>query len=119
MAKHAICHVEWAVTDLERTKTFLAGLFDWKFQPWGDAYLMFSPPEGMGGGLMKVDEVKPGESPTIYIQVEEIEPYLEKVTGLGGAVAAPKTEIPKLGWYAHITDPDGNIWGLYQARHTK
>ena len=44
---------------------------------------------------MKVDEVRPGESPRVYVEVEEIEPYLEKAKQLGGGVAVPKTEIPR------------------------
>lgn len=118
MAKHSICHVEWTSTDLERTKAFFSGLFEWKWKAWGTEYLIFSPPEGVGGGIMKVEEVKPGESPSVYIDVEEIEPYLEKVKDLGGGVAVPKTEIPGAGWFAHLTDPDGNIVGLFKGRET-
>jgi predicted enzyme related to lactoylglutathione lyase len=116
MAKHAICHVEWSSTDLERSKAFFSGLFGWEFKAWGEAYLVFNTPEGLGGGIMKVEEVKPGESPYIYIEVEEIEPYLEKSANLGGGMAVPKTEIPGVGWFAHLTDPDGSIVGLFQGR---
>jgi predicted enzyme related to lactoylglutathione lyase len=114
MPKHAIGHIEWSSTDLERTKTFLAGLFEWEFQNWGPEYITFRPKEGPGGGLMKVDRVKAGSSPVVYIEVEEIEPLLNKAKELGGGVAVPKTEISGMGWYAHLTDPDGNIVGLYQ-----
>ena len=51
----------------------------------------------------------------VYVEVDEIEPYLEKVGELGGDVAVPKTEIPNQGWFAHIKDPDGNIFGLFQG----
>jgi predicted enzyme related to lactoylglutathione lyase len=113
MAKHTFCHVEWSSTDLERTKNFLNGLFEWKFEPFGDNYLMFSTPEGPGGGIMKSDEVRPTTTPTVYVEVEEIEPYLEKAKNLGGGVAVPKTEIPTVGWFAHIKDPDGNVVGVF------
>ena len=119
MAKHSVCHFEWSSTDLERTQKFLENLFDWKFQAWGDEYLMFTPPEGPGGGIMKVDEVTPGKSPYIYIEVDEIEPYLEKVSELGGKVDSQKKEIPTIGWYAHVKDPDGNIIGLFKELEKK
>jgi predicted enzyme related to lactoylglutathione lyase len=119
MTKNAICHIEWSSTNLERTKTFLSGLFGWKFEPFGEEYLIFSTPKGVGGGIQKVDEVHPGESPSVYIDVDEIEPYLEKANELGGGVAIPKTEIPKVGWFAHLTDPDGNIVGLVQGEEQK
>ncbi|MFQ6104290.1 MAG: VOC family protein [Candidatus Glassbacteria bacterium] len=119
MAKNEICHVEWSSTDLERTKDFLSGLFGWKFEPFGENYLLFSAPEGIGGGIMKVDEVKVGESPYIYTEVDEIEPYLEKAQKLGGKVAVTKTEIPNIGWFAHLNDPDGNVVGLFQELKEK
>jgi predicted enzyme related to lactoylglutathione lyase len=36
MGKHAICHVEWASTNLRRTQKFYGGLFGWMFKPWGE-----------------------------------------------------------------------------------
>jgi hypothetical protein len=78
--------------------------------------MLFSPPEGPGGGIEKVDTVHPGESPVIYIEVEEIQPYLEKAKTLGGAVKAPKTEISTIGWFALLADPDNNTVGLFQGR---
>ena len=117
MDKHGICHVEWASTDLKRTQKFYGGLFGWKFEPWGDEYVLFQAPGNIGGGFMKAKEVKPGQSPTVYILVDEIEPYLKKVKDLGGKVAVPKKEIPTYGWFAHLTDPDGNIVGLFQSKN--
>ena len=63
---------------------------------------------------MKVDKVEPGASLTVYVEVEEIEPYLENARALGGDVIVGKTQIPKAGWFAHLSDPDGNIVGLFQ-----
>lgn len=116
MAKHAICHIEWGSTDLEQSKVFFGGLFDWDITPWGEDYLMCKTPEGVGVGLMKVEKVEPGQTPLVYVEVEEIEPYLEKAKQLGGGVAVPKTEIPKVGWFAHLTDPDGGVVGLFKGR---
>jgi predicted enzyme related to lactoylglutathione lyase len=113
MTKNAICHVEFASTDLERTKAFLWGLFGWEFQPFGANYLLFSKSGPVGGGIWRVPEVTPGNSPTVYVEVEAIEPCLEQAPELGGAVVAEKREIPDFGWYAHIADPDGNVIGLF------
>lgn len=116
MVKHGICHIEWSATDLKRAQKFLGGLFNWKFRPSGEGYLLFDSPDGIGGGLMKVEKVKKGRSPMIYIEVEKIEPYLARAGKLGGTVIDPKKEIPGIGWYAHLGDPDGNIVGLYQRK---
>jgi predicted enzyme related to lactoylglutathione lyase len=114
MVKHTVCHFEWASTDLEKTTTFLSGLFGWEFKRWGNDYLIFNPPEGPGGGIMRAEKVIPGRSPFIYIEVDEIEPYLEKARELGGGIDTPKKDIPGVGWYAHITDHDGNIIGIFK-----
>lgn len=114
MANHAICHVEWEVTDFARTRRFYGGLFEWNFQPLGDDYLLFSAPDGIGGGFYKTQSVTPGQSPRVYVHVEAIEPYLTRAAELGGGVAMPKTEIPQTGWFAFLADPDGNTVGLFQ-----
>lgn len=119
MVKHGICYVEWQATDLNRAKAFYSGLFNnWKFESWGDGYLLFQVPDGIGGGIAKcpAGKVSSGQSPIVYIEVDQIEPYLQRAPQLGGKVAAPKTQIdPKIGWFAHLTDPDGNTVGLFQS----
>lgn len=116
MSLHTFCHAEWAVTDLARAKAFLGGLFDWKFEAYGDEYLMFSTPsEEFGGGLMKSEKVLAGASPTVYVHVKDVQSYLDKVVTLGGKVCVPKTEIPGMGWFGILTDPDGNAFGVYQS----
>lgn len=117
MPAHSICHIEWSSTDLVRAKAFYGGLFDWKFEPWGDDYVLFSPPDGVGGGIAKTDKVVPGEHPPVfYVLVDEIEPYLEKAKDVGGRVNVPKSELPNMGWYAVLADPDGNAVGLFQSK---
>jgi predicted enzyme related to lactoylglutathione lyase len=115
MVKHSLTHFEWSTTDLERTKRLLEGLFAWDIKPWGDNYMVFNTPEGPSGGIMKVEKVSAGESPYIYIDVDEIGPYLEKAVELGATVEVPETEIPHVGWYAHIKDEDGNIFGVFKS----
>jgi predicted enzyme related to lactoylglutathione lyase len=64
---HMVCHIEWSSTILSNAKPFYGGLFDWKSEPWGDDFLMFSAPEGGGGTLMKTDKVIAGRSPVVYV----------------------------------------------------
>ena len=118
MAKHDVCWVEWATTDMDRAKGFLSGLFeDWQWETFGDGFMyIFSPPGGgLSGGIYKSESVQPGSSPAIYIEVEDIDPYVAKAKELGGSLAMDKMEIPGgIGWSAALTDHDGNHVGLYQ-----
>ncbi|MCD6086812.1 MAG: VOC family protein [Candidatus Hydrothermae bacterium] len=116
MKLHSFCHIEWWSTDLEKTRKLLEGLFGWEFQSLSEDYLVFSTPEGPGGGIFKAEEVNPGSSPLVYILVDHIAPYLEKAEKLGGTIDVPETEIPGVGRYAHIKDHDGNIYGLFAGQ---
>jgi predicted enzyme related to lactoylglutathione lyase len=78
--------------------------------------MVFDTPEGQSGGIMNVDKVEPGKSPYIYIEVDDIDTYLERAKALGGGVDVPRTEIPQVGWYAHVTDQDRNIYGLLEPK---
>ncbi len=115
MAKNSICHFEWVVADIARAKGFYGGLCGWEFEAMDDNYTLFTPKEGLGGAFERSDKFEPGNSPIIYIEVDKIEDYCEKAKELGGDVKIPKNEIPNYGWYAVLTDPDGNNVGLYQA----
>jgi hypothetical protein len=118
MARHGICHVEWNVTDFERTTDFYGKLFGWTFQPFGEDYLLFKGPEGsIGGGFTRVAAASPGRSPVVYVEVDEVDSYLERTGQLGGGVITGKYEIPGVGWIAVLSDPDGNAVGLYSATH--
>ena len=65
-------------------------------------------------GLRKVAEVATGNTTVFHITVDNIEQVLEKVKSAGGHIKVGKTTIPAMGWYAVISDPDGNSLGLYQ-----
>jgi len=115
MPKNEIVHVEWAATDLDRSERFLSELFGWSFMAIAEGYRVSRSAGAVGVGIQKTDIVGPGQTPVVLIEVEEITPYLEKVVELGGRVVLPKTPIPNMGWFAHITDSDGNLFGLIQG----
>ena len=49
-----------------------------------------------------------------YINVDSIDASLPKVRNLGGAVVAPKGEVPGPGWFAVATDSEGNELALWE-----
>jgi predicted enzyme related to lactoylglutathione lyase len=116
MQNHGITHVEWATKDLGALREFLAGLFGWEFQPFGDNYFMAFP-TGQGGvsvGLLQSDQSQPGGTPNVYIKVASIDACLERAQELGAGVAVPKTVIPGSGGFAFLKSPDGNLIGLHE-----
>ncbi|MCI0341750.1 MAG: VOC family protein [Planctomycetales bacterium] len=121
---HPVCHLEIAVTDLERAKRFYSDLFGWTFRDWVGApmgYSLFSTgQEWFGGGLMKVDAPRPPGGLSYYVEVDDVDAFVARATAAGGRVVQPNQQIdPEVGWSALVTDPDGNLVGLYKAAHPR
>lgn len=115
MTSDLIAHIEIPATDLEHTKDFLFKMFGWEFKPFGKGYFLFNTHKGFTVGLRKVHSVIKGDTTIFHIRVNAVEEYLDKAKELGGDVFRGKTIIPAMGTYALISDPDGNIIGLYQG----
>ncbi len=70
--------------------------------------------KGIGGGLLR--RPIPGPRSWVhYVHVESLDQTVERIVELGGAVVRPKTAVPKTAWYAVVTDPEGNIFAIWQA----
>jgi predicted enzyme related to lactoylglutathione lyase len=69
---------------------------------------------GIGGGIGQVTEnVAPHTM--FYVQVEDVQSYLDKAVSLGGKVTVPLTEVPNMVTFAQFADPDGNVVGLVKG----
>ena len=67
---------------------------------------------GINGGLMKNMDVK---TTTNTIGVESVDKAIETVKSAGGKLVMPKTPIPTVGYFAYLTDTEGNMFGVMQA----
>ncbi|MFO1351326.1 MAG: VOC family protein [Gammaproteobacteria bacterium] len=110
-----VSHVEWRVTDLDRSIAFFEALFGWRFARHSTHYRIAFPDQGPAVGLLETREVRPSDSTLIHIRVDDLDAYLRRARGLGAPLATPRTAVPGHGWYAQVVDPDGNIVGLFEA----
>lgn len=94
--------------DLAKQAAFYAGVFDWTIADDGhfDAPVIVSPLPGM----LRTD---PAEK-VVYLGVEDVDATLEQVVAHGGAVAAPRFEVPGVVVLGLFTDPAGNRMGLVE-----
>ena len=116
MSKRNIVHVEIPAADQVIAGKFYGELFGWKITAMPEMdYTMWEAGDGSGGGLPSVSDENPAGQVTVYIDSDDIEADLKKVTQLGGTVVRPKTEIPQMGWYALFKDPTGNLLALYTS----
>lgn len=48
------------------------------------------------------------------VEVDELDPALEKARSLGGSIVVEKQQVPGVGWLAYLNDPDGNVLGVLE-----
>ena len=118
MAKHGeFSHIEFPADDLERAKAFYGAVFGWQFRAMDempDYFLYEAGPGGLGGGIGKRGENAP-DAVRNYLTVESSTTASRRQRPTA-AVVVPKTDIG-IGWYAAISDTEGNELGLYKSRN--
>jgi len=113
-------HFELPADDPERAISFYQDVFGWKVQKWDgpQEYWLVStgeaPAPGIDGAIMR----RHAEAQHLIhtLDVPDLDAYIEKVTTAGGRVVVPKMEIPGVGWFAYVADPEGNVFGMIQSQ---
>ena len=77
-----------------------------------DYGLVTPEPKGTGGGIGRSEDGGDGHV-TLYVDVDDVQAYLDRAESLGGKAVAPPMDVP--GWnltIAFMTDPEGHLIGL-------
>ena len=112
-----VVHWEFWSEEPGKIADFYRKVFDWtpRAIPGMDYTLVETGGTGgINGGIMTPQK---GEWPaklTFYIDVDDIDAYLAKVTEAGGKVLVPTQEIPGVGFMALFSDPDDRVIGLWK-----
>ena len=88
-------------------------MFGWTYQeiPEMDYTIFNSGEGGIGGGMMKRSEQSPPH-PVNYMQCDDLDATIERVTNNGGTIVVPKMEVGDVGWMArHRGQPDRPLAG--------
>jgi predicted enzyme related to lactoylglutathione lyase len=113
-------HIELQSQDLEKSKKFYAGMFDWKLEEMpGMDYTIINVGEGTGGGMMKKPDPGIPDNWLPYIMVNDIAASTKKAQTLGATICKDVTEVPDMGWFSVITDTTGATFGLWQPKMSK
>jgi uncharacterized protein len=51
---------------------------------------------------------------SIYFAVDDVDAMAEKARGLGAVLCAPPTDIPNVGRFAVIQDPQGAVFSIFK-----
>jgi predicted enzyme related to lactoylglutathione lyase len=113
-------HIELNTKDVDKSKNFYAGMFDWKMEEIPEMdYTIINVGEGTGGGIMK-NPVPGGPDTWLpYILVDDVAASTKKAKSLGAVIAKDVTEVPDMGWFSVVIDPTGAAFGLWQAKTGK
>ena len=109
-----ICYIEIPATDIERSSTFYKTVFGWSVRRRGDGKLAFDDGVGQVSGTW-VTGRKPATDPglLVYVMVDSVAAAIESVVANGGKLIQPiGADAPEIT--ARISDPAGNVFGLYQ-----
>lgn len=112
---------EIPVSDMNRAIKFYNQVFDLaltaaEFGPRTFAFFPVQPhTPGAGGSLASGLPIKPSlDGTTVYLNVESIDPMLEKIHKAGGKTLLPRAAIGQHGFIAHFEDSEGNRVALHE-----
>lgn len=105
-----VVHFEIGCKDLAKTQQFFGELFGWKTQQAGPAANIDTGGGGIPGHITSLGH-EPFHYTTFYVEVDDVQAYLDKATALGGKMVVPPIKIPT-GTFAWFSDPEGNTIGL-------
>jgi predicted enzyme related to lactoylglutathione lyase len=109
-----VVHFEIGCKESGKTQAFYAKLFDWKIEPYGPAGMIATgSKDGIQGHINSLGH-EPYNYVTIYVQVDDLQAYLDKAGKLGGKMLVPPTDVPGMGKFAWLADPEGTIVGLWK-----
>ena len=115
--KGKVVHFEILGKDVQALQNFYGSIFEWDihFRFGESSGLVKNSGEGsIGGGIGKADGGAPPHA-TFYIEVENIQAHLDRITEMGGEVVVPETEIPNMVTFALFKDIEGNTVGLVKS----
>ncbi len=104
---------EHLTRDVQAAIAFYSEVVGWKTQPFGEGgdYIMWVGSQGPLGGVMRL----PDEAANVgarshwmaHVQVEDVDATAALTKKLGGTVCKEPTDIPTVGRFAVIADPQG------------
>lgn len=113
----SVCWNELATRDAASAGGFYGGLFDWKsgeMEMAGGKYTMFKSGEANAAGMLQMTE-EWGDLPShwmVYFSVADCDGTAAKAASLGGAVKVAPTDIPPVGRFSVIQDPQGAVFSI-------
>ena len=121
--QNSIHWIEIPTTNIERAAAFYSNLLSIEMKVMEamgmkTAFFPHTSETQSGGCLMQGPHYTPSDKGTIvYLSAgDNIQPVLDRIEAIGGAIVLPKTSLGPNGFMAHILDSEGNKVGLYSKK---
>ena len=103
---------ELMTTDLGAARSFYGALFGWTFEDFlgaGAPYTLVKVDGDPVGGMMTLPPECAGMPPAwgVYVTVEDVDATARQVETLGGKLLRPPEDIPDIGRFCVLQDPQG------------
>lgn len=107
---------EHLTRDTDAAIDFYTDVAGWKTQPFpeGEGYIMWVGSQGPLGGVMKLPDAQ-GPPPNWmgHVQVENVDATASLAKSLGATIHHGPTDIPTVGRFAVIGDPQGAVISMF------
>lgn len=113
----ALAWTQLNATDPAKAKAFYEPLLGWKGNdtqnPMGGAYTQWANAVGMAAGMMPMPPDAPGSSHWLtYFAVDDVDAAHAKLASLGGKTWVPPMDIPGVGRFCVVADPQGGTFAM-------
>jgi predicted enzyme related to lactoylglutathione lyase len=109
---------ELGTTDADGAQSFYEQVFGWTTKDMGEeygGYRIFHRGEEQVGGLMKNPDPSIPAAWTPYVAVEDADETCRKATELGASVIVEPIDVPNIGRFAVLQDPQGAVFGIIKG----
>lgn len=115
----ALCWTELHTRDTKAAERFYTQLFGWNAKTGGEgahAYTEFSVQGTTGAGMMQMGDQLRNVPPhwMTYFQVQDCDAAAARATSLAGRLNVPPGDIPNVGRFAVISDPQGAVFAIFK-----
>ena len=114
-----VVHWELWSGDPEKVADFYAKVFDWEIRhvPELDYRLVETGGEGgINGGIMRPQEGPWPGNMALYINVDNLDAYRQKIQEAGGKIVVDQMDVPEVGSFSLFEDPDGRVVGIWKQK---
>ena len=114
------CWFELVTTDTKAASDFYQKVIGWRSEmstgPAGPYTIFKAPGDIHVGGMLEMQGVPPGWLG--YVAVDDVDAFASKVEAAGGQVHKAPQDIPNVGRFAVVADPQGAVFVLFKGAPT-